>query len=189
MKGHDIKERLAQSGKKQSALAAHMGRSVHSIYRLVNSNRELKPSEAALVEAFMNDNAAPPEPAMLRVRVYGYAAAGGHDRVAMGSDDILEHVEIPAGLMRGEIIGIRIVGDSMEPRLFSGETVFVVLNVPPSRGGDCVVELKDGSALVKEYRGRRDGHIFLHQYNPPEEVRLRDDQIRSIHSVWMNMRR
>ncbi len=73
----------------------------------------------------------------------------------------------------------------MEPRLFSGETVVVALNVTPTRFGDCVVELKDGTGLVKQYRGRRDGYVFLYQYNPEREVRLREDEIRAIHAVQL----
>ena len=183
MKGSDIKSRLEKSGKRQTALAGHLGRSVHAISRLVNSERELMPSEIALVDAFFNDNSAPSEPATVRVPVYGYAAASDGDRVALGSDQILDHIELPAGFARGEVMAIRVAGDSMEPRLFSGETVIVSLNVTPARFGDCVVELKDGTGLIKQYRGRRDGYVFLHQYNPEQEVRLREDQIKAIHAV------
>jgi phage repressor protein C with HTH and peptisase S24 domain len=183
MKGSDLRARLAKSGKKQIALATHMGRSVHAMSRLVNSERELTPSEIALVETFFNDNAPPSEPPTVRVPVYGYAAAGGDDRVALGSSEILDHIELPSGLVRGEVIAIRVVGDSMEPRLFSGETVIVSLNVAPARYGDCVVELKNGTGIVKQYRGRRDGHVFLHQYNPEREVRLAEQEVRAIHAV------
>lgn len=185
MKGSDIRARLEKTGKKQVALATHLGRSVHSMSRLVNSARELTPSEIALVETFFNDNAPPAAPVTVRVPVYGYAAASDGERIALGSDQILDHIELPAGLARGEVIAIRVAGDSMEPRLFSGETVVVALNVTPTRFGDCVVELKDGTGLVKQYRGRRDGFVFLYQYNPEREVRLREDEIRAIHAVQL----
>jgi len=186
MKGVDVKARLDRTGKKQVALAEHLGRSVHAVSRLVNSDRELTASEIAAVETFLNDNAPPPQPLTMRVPVYGYAAASDGDRVSLGSDHVLDHIELPVGLAKGDhIIAIRVAGDSMEPRLFSGETVIVALNVLPARYGDCVVELKDGTGLIKQYRGRRDGHVFLHQYNPDKEVRLIDTDIRAIHAVQL----
>lgn len=185
MKGSDIRARLEKTGKKQVALASHLGRSVHATSRLVNSARELTPSEIALVETFFNDNDRAAHPETVRIPVYGYAAASNGDRIALGSDHVLDHLELPAGLVRGSAIAIRVAGDSMEPRLFSGETVVVALNVTPARYGDCVVELRDGTGLVKQYRGRRDGHVFLYQYNPEREVRLRDDEVRAIHAVQL----
>lgn len=185
MKGSDIKALLQRTGKKQVALAAHMGVSPFVISRLVNSDRELTPSEAAQVEAFFDLRAPVAEPTTIKVPVYGYAAAGDDDRVAMASDQVLDHIELPSGLIRGEVIAIRVAGDSMEPRLFSGETVIVALNVTPTRFGDCVVELKDGTGLVKQYRGRRDGHIFLWQYNPEKELRLLETDVKAIHAATM----
>jgi phage repressor protein C with HTH and peptisase S24 domain len=183
MKGTDIKLRLDDAGRKQVDLARHLGKSVHALNRLVHSDRELTASEISQVDTFFNDNAAPAAPATIRVPVYGYASATDGDRVSMSSDQILDHIELPNGMARGEIIAIRVAGDSMEPRLFSGEIVIVGRNVAPSRFGDCVVELRDGSGIVKQYRGSRDGYVFLHQYNPDKEIRLRADEVRAIHAV------
>ena len=185
MRGTDVQKRLRDSGKKQTALAIAMDRSVHAISRLVNSHKELTPSEIAVIEEFFGDRPAPALPTTMRVPVYGYASAFDGSRVALGSDHVLDYIELPVGLVRGDVIAIRIVGDSMEPRLFSGETVLVALNVSPTRNGDCVVEMKDGSAMVKQYRGSRDGVVFLHQYNPDEEVRIPQDKVRAIHAVIM----
>lgn len=185
MRGEEIKARLERSGKKQTALARHLNRSVHAVNRLVNSSRELLPSEVAEIEAFFGEGAPPPPPPVVRVPVYGYAAASDGDRVALGSEQVLDYIELPNGLAKGDVIAIRVAGDSMEPRLFSGETVIVSLNVAPSRYGDCVVELRDGTGLVKQYRGSRDGYIFLHQYNPDREIRLRADEVRAIHAVQL----
>jgi phage repressor protein C with HTH and peptisase S24 domain len=103
--------------------------------------------------------------------------------VAIATDQVLDRIEIPAGLTRGEAFAIRVSGDSMEPRLYSGELVIVGKGVPPQKNGDCVVELRDGSALVKQYRSQKDGVVFLHQLNPDQELRLDAAKVRAIHAV------
>lgn len=160
-----------------------MNKSVHSIGRLVNSTRELTPSEVSAIEAFFGENAAPAGPAIERIPVYGYVAAGGIDRIAMGSDSVLDYLEVPAGLTRGQPIALRVVGDSMEPRLFSGETVIVGLGVAPARYGDCVVEYRDGSGIIKQYRGQRDGKVFLYQFNPEKEFPVEGGSVKAVHAV------
>lgn len=182
MRGQDIRGRLDRAGRSQSALARHMGKTVHSIGRLVKSPRELTPSEVAQIEEFFGD-AAPAVPTIERIPVYGYVAGGGIDRIAMGSDSVLDYLEVPAGLTRGRPIALRVVGDSMEPRLFSGETVIVGLGVAPARFGDCVVEYQDGSGIIKQYRGQRHGKVFVYQYNPEQEFPIEGSSVKAVHAV------
>jgi phage repressor protein C with HTH and peptisase S24 domain len=181
MRGTEIAERLAAEGRTKAALARHLGRSVHSIGRLTASARELPASEAQQVENFFNGAA--PETPMTRIPVYGYAAAGGDERVSLAANDVLDELELPVGLIRGEAFGVRVAGDSMEPRLFSGETVIVARKMAPARYGDCVVELRDGTALVKQYRGQRDGKVYLAQFNPPLEFHVEGASVRAVHAV------
>ena len=81
------------------------------------------------------------------------------------------------------MIAVRVPGDTMEPRLYSGEIVIVARDVPPSRNSDCLIEFLDGTAIVKQYRGQRDGVIFLWQYNPEQEIRLTSTSIKSVSAV------
>lgn len=182
MKGTDVRSRLDRAGRSQSSLARHLNKTVHAVGRLVRSERELTPSEAAQIEAFFGD-AAPAAPAIERIPVYGYVAGGGLDHIALGSDQVLDYLEVPAGLTRGNPIALRVAGDSMEPRLFSGETVIVGVGVAPARNGDCVVEYRDGSAVVKQYRGQRDGKVFLYQYNPEREFPVEASSVKAVHAV------
>lgn len=182
MKPHEIRDRLAETGRTQAALARHLNKSKDSVSRLVSGHRKLEADEADAIKAFFGDGQ-DNTPVFQQIPVYGYAAAGGDDRVAVASDQVLDRIEVPVGLSRGEIIAVRVAGDSMEPRLYSGELVIVGLGVPPNRNGDCVVELKDGSALVKQYRGQRDGYAFLFQYNPEKEVRVPLTQVKGMHAV------
>ncbi|WP_303713619.1 S24 family peptidase [Brevundimonas naejangsanensis] len=159
-----------------------MNKTVHAVGRLVRSERELTPSEVAQIEAFFGD-AVPAEPAIERIPVFGYVAGSDGDRIALGSDHVLDYLEVPAGLTRGSPIALRVVGDSMEPRLFSGETVIVGVGVSPARYGDCVVEYRDGSGMVKQYRGQRDGKVYLYQYNPEREFPVDASSVKAVHAV------
>lgn len=82
--------------------------------------------------------------------------------------------------------GVYIVGDSMEPRFFAGEIVFVHPGKPVKRGDYVVVQLAAGSekhAIVKQFRGFGDGHLLLEQLNPPKEVRFPRDAVLAVHRI------
>lgn len=138
--------------------------------------------EAEKIESFFAGDE-PAGPAFELIDVYGYAQAGGEDRIGLASDQVIDRIEVPAGLVRGRAIGVRVAGDSMEPRLYSGETVIIGLNMSPQRDRDCVVEFHDGTGIVKQYKGQRDGVVFLHQYNPDSEVRVDASKVKAIHAV------
>lgn len=182
MKPPEIRARLKDTGRTQAALGRAIGKSKDSVSRLLTGQRSLEVDEADAIRAFFGEDQSP-GPTFVQIPVYGYAAAGGDDRVALASDQVLDRIEIPAGLTRGEAFAIRVSGDSMEPRLYSGELVIVGRGVAPQKNGDCVVEMKDGSALVKQYRSQRDGVVFLHQLNPDQEIRLDATKVRTIHAV------
>lgn len=182
MKPPEIRDRLRRSGRSQAALGRAIGKSKDSVSRLMNGQRSMDVEEAAAIRDFFSEGDEP-RPQFVQIPVYGYAAAGGEDRIAIADDRVLDRIEVPFGLIRGEAVAIRIAGDSMEPRLYSGETVIVGLGVPPQRNGDCVVEMRDGTALVKQYRGSRDGTVFLHQLNPDREVRVESSKVKALHAV------
>lgn len=183
MRGVDVREKLKRSGRTKTALAEHFGRKIDYATRLM-AKSELLPSEADAVEAFFHGAAAAAGgPAPLRVPVYGYASAANGDHISLAEGRVLDEIELPSGMVRGDVMAIRVVGDSMEPRMFSGELVIVAKDVAPARYGDCVVELMDGSALVKQYRGRRDGKVWLYQFNPEREFAIDAVEVRTIHAV------
>ncbi|MBW8815569.1 MAG: helix-turn-helix transcriptional regulator [Caulobacterales bacterium] len=183
MKAPEIRRRLEQSGRTQTALARHLGKSKDSVSRLVMGMRGISADEAEAIKEFFGDDQ-PQGPVFVKLPVFGYAAAGSSDRVSIASDQVLDHVEVPAGLVRGDGFGVRLSGDSMYPRLFDGEIVIAERNVPPVRHREVVVELRDGTALVKEYRGTKDGFLFLWQYNPESEVRIELTKVRAMHAAF-----
>jgi phage repressor protein C with HTH and peptisase S24 domain len=190
-----VAERLVPLGRgARNRLAKRLGMDPSDLSRRLKRGGELTAAHAREIEAYLEGAGAEPEPtrsfapttapATRRVPVFGYAAAGGEDRVALASNQILDYVDVPSGLIRGRAFIVRLVGESMYPRLRSGENVMVEEDVPPVRNYDVLVELTDGTGLVKEYRGQRDGYLFLFQYNPEQEVRIPITQVRKIHTAW-----
>lgn len=182
MKPAELRARLIRTGRKHNALAAHLGITKDSMSRLINGARDITQEEAAAIERFFaNEEEAGPR--FVDIPVYGYAAAGSEDRVAFANDAVLDTIKIPEGLAKGEIFGIRVAGESMEPRLYAGEIVIVAKGVPLVKERDCVVEFKDGTAVVKQYQGQREGWLFLRQFNPAQEVRYDATKVRAVHAV------
>ncbi len=184
MKPPEIRARLKTTGRTQAALARYIGKSKDSVSRMLLGERNLDLEESEKIEAFFaGDDPAPAGPQFMQIPVYGYAAAGSDDRITIADDRVIDRIEVPVGIARGDIMAIRVAGDSMEPRLYSGEIVIVGLNTPPAKNGDCVVELKDGSALVKQYRAQKDGRLFLWQYNPEKQIDIDATKVKNIHAV------
>ncbi len=118
------------------------------------------------------------------IPLLGYAAAGGTDLIVWNADDPVQWVEAPPMLDgSSDILAIRVSGDSMEPRLFAGEVIYVGRKLAPSRNGDAVIEFNDGTAVVKSYGGTRQGYVFARQYNPDSELRFDASTVKAVHAV------
>ncbi len=181
---------MAERGAKRR-LAAHLGMDPSYLVRKLRTTGDLRVGELKAVRAFLDgDDAAPEVPTGRRVPIYGYAAMGaasvddGGDRLAMGTGDIIDWMELPAGLNpRGECFMIHPIGSSMEPRIFEGEPLLVLVRVPPLRNGDALIEFSDGTGVVKSYIGTRDGRVWARQYNPEAEKSYDATAVRALHRV------
>lgn len=184
-----VAERLEEKGRgAKNQLAKALGLDASDLSRRLKRSGEPTASQAKLIEAFLaGGQAADPERPRIptrRLQVFGYAAAGGEDRVALASDMVLDEIEVPAGLIRSEGFVARLVGESMYPRLRSGENMIVETSVPPVREDAVLVQLRDGTGLVKEYRGQKDGHLLLWQYNPERELKIPLTSVERISYAW-----
>lgn len=156
-------------------LSKRLGMNSSYFYRKLKSGGELTESQARLVRDFLGEGPPPSAgvapPSGLRDRdrlpVFGYAAGDGGDRISLNETQVLDWLELPMGIALGpgEWFVVIMPGSQMEPRIFPGEKLVVRKGYPPARDQDVVVELEDGSALVKTYKGQRDGQIFLEQFN------------------------
>jgi hypothetical protein len=192
----DIPARLRARNLSQASLARHLGLDPSSLVKTIKGQRKVQAAEVVAIEEFLGEpleigapqhrlpraiRAAEPR----KVPVYGYAAAGGEDHVSFAEDRILEWRELPPFWSGGDdLIYVRIIGDSMEPRYFSGEIVPVRLNVPPAKGRDCLVQFYDNTVLIKTYAGMAQTTVLLRQYNPATELKIDGSKVRQLHAVW-----
>lgn len=191
-----VKRRLTPLGRgAQARLARRLRMDTAYFTRKLKSGSEPTVTQAREIDAFFEaeaTGAAPPveERATFRgsrrVPVYGYAAASGGDRIAFNPGDILDYIELSPS-PPGDVFIVRASGSSMEPRVFDGEMLVVQRNVPPARGKDTVIEFTDGTAVVKTYRGSRDGRIYAQQYNDEKTLDWAAAEVKAMHNVWCRL--
>lgn len=190
----DLPERLRRAGRTQADLARHLNLDPSSLTKTIKGQRRLKADEMLAVENFFRDareEGKAPSDNSPRFRgltrkfpLYGYPAAGGEDRVGVSDTDIVDWIDPPPfwnGV--GELFGVRVVGLSMEPRLFEGEMVVAQHSLPPSRDRDCVVEFTDGTSVVKTYVTQRDGFVYCKQWSPAQDLRYKTGDVKALHAV------
>lgn len=124
------------------------------------------------------------------VAVRGYdlpvlgAAMGGDNSLFFDNGAIHERIRRPPNLdgVRNAF-AIYMVGDSMEPRYFAGEFLFVNPNRPPARNCFVVVELGDGQGMVKQFIRRDDTILHLRQFNPDRDFEIEYEKVRSVYRI------
>lgn len=189
----EIPSRLKEMRRSQADLARHLKLDPSSLVKTIKGERRVQPAELTKLEAFFGervdvDAMAPAgarrRPASSKIPVYGYAA-GDEDRIAYADDAILAYYD-PPPFWNGEVdlIYVRLLGDSMEPRYFSGEIVPVRLKLEPAKGQDALIVFNDATAMIKTFTGRRDGKVFATQYNDRREQAYEATSIRAMHAIW-----
>lgn len=99
-----------------------------------------------------------------RIPVLGRVAAG---KPINAVEEIIDYEDIPESMSRdGEYFGLRIKGNSMEPRFRSGDVV-IVRKQDDADDGDIVIALVNGNdAVCKRLKRYADGAIALMSTNP-----------------------
>lgn len=122
-------------------------------------------------------------PAVADLPVLG-VAMGGDDATFEFNGQIGEYVGRPSCLQTvGDAYALYVTGESMEPRYFAGEIVYVNPHRPPAPGDFVVVELRDGRAMVKRLVRRTADGVILAQYNPPAQLELARRDIVRMHRI------
>jgi SOS-response transcriptional repressor LexA len=88
--------------------------------------------------------------------------AGKPDEVP--HDGVMSVRKVVRHLAKGNRYIIRVIGDSMQPRIEDGDLILVDYAKEP-RAGDIVVALINGAAVVKKFL-RQDGSVILRSGNP-----------------------
>lgn len=86
-------------------------------------------------------------------------------------------------LLRTAVKTLRVAGDSMTGYVESGQVVIYDRDRWPRRGDGCVVELKSGDVLVKEYDKSDGSNLFLRQRFPDEGVTVPMSEVAGVYTI------
>lgn len=105
-----------------------------------------------------------PEIKAKRIPVYGKVAAGIPIEAIT---DILDYEEIPT-TWTGEYIALKVVGDSMYPKISHGDVVIVRIQSDAENGDFVVAQIGENDATIKKLV-KKNGIITLQPFNPAYE--------------------
>lgn len=124
-----------------------------------------------------------PERVTADLPVLGHVKAG-LDAVFIENGVVQAYVERPSFLF-GDPTSYAVYAhdDCMEPAILHGNLLYVTPSRPALPGDDVVIQMSDNQAHVKRLVRRAAGDVICKQFNPPQEVRFKANQVRSIHLV------
>jgi phage repressor protein C with HTH and peptisase S24 domain len=102
---------------------------------------------------------------------------------------VVDTVECPPALDAvPDAYAVYVVGDSMEPRYYAGEIVYVHPNKPYKRGDFVVVQINvDGEeaphGFIKQFVSLSPTTLTLCQFNPKKEIEFPRKKVVSIHRI------
>ena len=119
------------------------------------------------------------------IPLYG-AAMGGIGYDISDVTDPIDRVATPPWLIHArDCYAVNVIGDSMEPRYYAGEQIYVSPNKAPAPGDFVVVQIREDhvhKAIVKRLVQSGD-EIVLEQLNPATKITYQVDEVKSIHVV------
>ena len=166
-----VKKLTEEQNMSMSELGRRVGIAKSAISRYFNGTRELplnKIGDFASVlhttpDYLLGIDYEPPKPQGLKIPVLGTVAAG----IPISAvEDILDYEEVPQSWEnQGEFFALKIKGDSMEPRMESGDVV-IVKQQPDANSGDTIIVLVNGDDATCKRLQKTDNGIMLVSTNP-----------------------
>lgn len=128
------------------------------------------------------------------IPLYGHAV-GGVDGEFVLNGNVLDQILAPPGLSptRGAY-AVTCQGESMEPRYFDGETIYVDPMKRVTKGDFVVAQIanpNEGSpplAFIKRFVRHNDNELVLTQFNPVKELRFPHQAVVSVHYIVLGGR-
>lgn len=186
------------TGKTQGEIAAYLARATGSkatnyqVSRWLNGHTKIPvdvmDAMRAAAERPANDTAPPPAGAGIadsgeEVPLFGYANAAG-SVLRLNDDQIIGVAPIhPAQRGSRAAFAFLVFGDSLTPMLNHGDTAYAIRGRTPRKGQPCVVQLRDGSALVKIFAGIDERTLFAEQLTPRKDLTIPLREVEAIHAV------
>ncbi len=120
--------------------------------------------------------------------VYGTVECGDGDYMEFTDTFMIKRPPIWSG--RDDVYAVKASGESMTPRFFPGETVYVDTKLKPRHGCDVVVQLHDGRggiqrAMLKVYMKKTPSIYVFSSYNPDYEqsIEIAVEKVKSVDVV------
>ena len=120
-----------------------------------------------------------------KVPVLGYAS-GTNEKNAINWDaDIpIDYVDPPHTIANlDKISALQIQGDSMSPRYYHGEIIFLNRAKMPDMGRDCVIDTRDGVTHIKRFMRIDKDNLYLEQLNPAREIKIARSDVIGLYAV------
>lgn len=125
-----------------------------------------------------------------KVPVYGQAVGGAHGEFVLNGNKIDDILAPP--MLRGirEAYAVYVVGESMEPRYFAGEVLYINPRIPIRRGDFVVAQIATDEhnpplAFVKRFVSNG-STLKLEQFNPHEILEYDVSDVVSVHKIVMS---
>ena len=124
------------------------------------------------------------------IPAYGQAVGGKDGEFILNGNRIVDVLAPPSLQGVPDAYAVYVVGDSMEPRYFAGEAVFVNPRLPVRRGHFVVaqVAVQEGEpphAYVKRFVAREARLLRLEQFNPKKTLEFPLSRVISVHRIIM----
>jgi SOS-response transcriptional repressor LexA len=125
------------------------------------------------------------------IPVYGHAMGGKDGEFILSGNQVSEVLAPPNLSHVPDAYAVYVVGDSMEPRYFAGETVFINPRLPISRGAFVVAQISKGQdaeprAYVKRFVSQDLKRLRLEQYNPKKMLEFPISTVVAVHRIVMS---
>jgi Peptidase S24-like len=124
------------------------------------------------------------------IPAYGQAVGGKDGEFILNGNRIVDILAPPSLQGVPDAYAVYVVGDSMEPRYFAGEAVFVNPRLPVRRGDFVVAQIgaEEGEpphAYVKRFVARDGRSLKLEQFNPKKTLEFPVARVVSVHRIIM----
>jgi phage repressor protein C with HTH and peptisase S24 domain len=131
-----------------------------------------------------------PAPFRTSIPAYGQAVGGKDGEFILNGNHIVDILAPPSLQGVADAYAVYVVGDSMEPRYFAGETVFVNPRLPVRRGDFVVAQIaadegEPPHAYIKRFVAREARALKLEQFNPKKALEFPVGRVISVHRIIM----
>jgi len=152
--------------------------------------RPAAPAEPPLAAPPRNGELGGPARFGARIPAYGQAVGGRDGEFILNGNRIVDVLAPPSLQGVPDAYAVYVVGDSMEPRYFAGEAVFVNPRLPVRRGDFVVAQIAvaDGEpphAYIKRFVARDSRLLRLEQFNPRKTLEFPVRRVISVHRIIM----